>query len=285
MVKFLSNNFKILKDSLVVLETTGGYENGLLSFLVEKNICVHRADTRKVKNFIRSYGQKAKTDKIDALALASYGAERHSKLKLFRPAESTQNSLKVLEERRLDLKQMLVQEKNRLKAPLNESLKPNIQAMIAAIESSMQDVNVQIEKLIAGSDTLKKKLQILREIPGIGDVTSKSLVCLLPELGHVDCKSVASLCGVAPHAKQSGTKIWYSRTFGGRRNLRPVLFMAAMAARNSKSLLGKFYENLLSRGKKKMVALVALMRKIIVIANARIRDTFCAQDSSQALIC
>jgi transposase len=280
---FFRSNFKHLKKSLIVLETTGGYEAGLLTFLVEKNCAVHRADTRKVKNFIRSFGQKAKTDNIDALALACYGSERHARLKIFQPVSSEQSNLKCLEERRQDLKQMLVQEKNRSKAPLNKPILKNIEAVIKCLEEQIEDINNEINNLFACDANLKAKQEILKSIPGIGEITSKSLLSLVPELGHLDNKAIASLCGVAPHAKQSGTKVWYSRTFGGRRNLRPILYMAAMAARKTKTQLSTFYENLVARGKKKMVALVALMRKIIVIANAKLRDLLSTQHQHQAL--
>lgn len=265
--------YSLLKDALVVLEPTGGYEHGLLTFLIDKGLAVHRADTRKVKNFIRSFGQKAKTDKIDALALANYAFERQTRLKLFNPPDSVQNTLKILEERRQDLKQMLVKEKNRSQAPLNGPVQANIKAVIACLTEQIEAVSGQIDSLIAVNPSLSKKHKTLLEIPGIGEITSKALLALLPELGHLDRRKIASLCGVAPHPKQSGTRVWYSRTIGGRRNLKPVLFMAAMAARRSKTHLGQFYEKLVNTGKKKMVALVALMRKIIVIANAKIRDS------------
>jgi transposase len=282
---FFQDYFSLIKSGLVVLETTGGYENGLVIFLVEKNIAVHRADTRKVKSFIRSFGQKAKTDSIDAQALASYGSERHEKLKLFIPINNTQNTLKILEERRQDLKQMLVKEKNRLKAPLNGPVLENIRVVINCLERQIEDISSKLDSLITADPSLVKKQEILRSIPGIGEITSRALLSLLPELGHLDGKKIASLCGVAPHTRQSGTKIWYSRTFGGRRNLRPILYMAAMAARKTKkTTLREFYERLVSSGKKKMVALVALMRKIIIIANARLRDLMSTSAHTDALI-
>lgn len=276
--------YSFLKDALVVLETTGGYEHGLLTFLIEQGITVHRADTRKVKNFIRSFGQKAKTDKIDAQALAVYGSERFAKLEPYKAVDSVQESLKLLEERRQDLKQMLVKEKNRAKAPLSGPILKSIQGVISFLEKEVTNLSDEIDVLITNSPILKDKQKTLLEIPGIGEITSKSLVALLPELGHLDRRKITSLCGLAPHAKQSGTKIWYSRTSGGRRNLRPVLFMAAMAARRSKTPLGDFYEKLVANGKKKMVALVALMRKIIVIANAKWRDKMAANEENQTTI-
>jgi transposase len=269
---FFDGYSDILKDSLVVLESTGGYENDVLSFLLKNSIKVHRADTRKVKSFIRSYGQKGKTDKIDALALALYGHERQSTLALFKPNDLNQTRLKSFEERRLDLKQMLVQEKNREKSPLSLHALKSIKSVIVCLEEQIIIVNKEIKDIIEIDEDLSRKKETLKNIPGIGEITANTLLALVPELGHLNRKQIASLCGLAPYPKQSGTKTWYSHTMGGRRNLRPILFMAAMGARRTKTSLAEFYETLVKNGKKKMVALVALMRKIIVIANAKIRD-------------
>jgi transposase len=281
--KFFKDYFCVLKNSLVVLETTGGHENDLTLFLIEKNIIVHRADTRKVKSFIKSYGQKAKTDKIDALSLANYAHERQVTLKPFKVCDSQQDSLKLLEERRQDLKQMLVQEKNRVKSPLYKSLVSDILKVASFLENEILLISEKIESIIRSNKIFSEKKKILLEIPGIGETTANSVLALIPELGHLDRKTIASLCGLAPYPKQSGMKTWYSRTNGGRRNLRSALFMAAMGARRTKTPLREFYEKLVQNGKKKMVALTALMRKIIVIANARLRDHMSAKFDNKAL--
>jgi transposase len=157
--------------------------------------------------------------------------------------------------------------------------------VINCLEIQIEDISSKLDDLITADPSLIKKQEILKSIPGIAEITSRALLSLLPELGHLNGKRIASLCGVAPHARQSGTKIWYSRTFGGRRNLRPILYMAAMAARNAKkTTLAEFYERLVSSGKKKMVALVALMRKIIIIANAKLRDLMSTSVHNDALI-
>lgn len=270
--QFLADYRSVLADALVVLETTGGHENEVLLFLVENKIRVHRADTRKVKNFIRSYGQKGKTDKIDALALASYAYERQTMLGLYQPNTLNQTKLKALEERRLELKQMLVQEKNRAKSPVGKHALKSIRAVIAFLEKQAETIVSEMNEIIESDEMSSKKKTILKTIPGIGETTATTLLALVPELGHLNSKQIASLCGLAPYPKQSGTKTWYSRTNGGRRNMRPILFLAAMGARRTKTSLTDFYERLIKAGKKKLVALVALMRKIVVIANAKIRD-------------
>ena len=269
---FLVDYKAILANSLVVLENTGGYENELLLFLLNNNVAVHRAYTRKVKNYIKSYGQKGKTDRIDALALASYAYERQSSLDIFKPKNNSQEILRELEERRQELTHMLVQENNRFKSPLSNHSLRSIKSVIDFLKKQIEIIDNEMKSLIENDKELVKKKEILQSIPGIGAVTSTTLLALLPELGSIGRKQIASLCGLAPYPKQSGSKTWYSRTQGGRRSMRSILFLAAMGASRTKTNLGLFYERLVSNGKKKMVALTALMRKIIVIANARLRD-------------
>jgi transposase len=270
---FLKQFKKILSSSLVVLETTGGYEMCLVAYLFSNNIAVHRADTRKVKHFIRSLGREAKSDAIDAQGLSRYGYERHERLDLFVPKTPNQELLQQLTERRLDLKKILVQEKNRSQSPnLNPSIRKSCLAMIKAIEKQIFAIDETLQSIIEIDPEQKKKQQVLQEIDGIGQVVSTTLLALLPELGQVNRRKIASLVGLAPHPYESGTKIGYRRTKGGREDVRSILFMAAMTAAQSKGRLGQFYRHLLAQGKKKMVALTALMRKIIVIANAKMID-------------
>lgn len=130
----------------------------------------------------------------------------------------------------------------------------------------------KINSLIMEDELLKEKKEVLKTIPGIGDIVANELLAFLPELGELDRRKIASLTGLAPRSKDRGTLRGYRRTANGRNCIKPILFVAAMAARNSKTKMKEFYEQMINRGKKKMVALIALMRKIIVIANARIRD-------------
>jgi transposase len=269
---FLKEFRSMLPDSLSILETTGGYEMRLLLILCEKNFGVHRANTRKVKNFIRSLGNGAKTDKLDCKALALYGYERHQRLECFKPQSEQSLELYELVQRCSDLKLMLVAEKNRLKAPRNNYIKVSCELMIDTISKQIEELTTRINQIIENDIVLKKKKQTLKTIPGIGEVTANYLLVLLPELGTLNRKQIASLTGLAPIANDSGLHKGYRATGHGRAGVKPILFMAAMAARNSNSHLKIFYNRLVESGKKKIVALTALMRKIIVIANAKIRD-------------
>lgn len=268
--EFFLSNEAVLKNGLIVLETTGGYEIDLIYYLQARQCFIHRANTRKVKHFIRSFGRLAKTDAIDAQALAQYGYERQATLELFQ-VNSQQKLLKLVQ-RRLELKQMLVQEKNRRQAPDQKELRKSFDTIINVIEVEIEVIEKEIDQLFKADSFLETKKKIIKEIKGIGDVIACELIALLPELGKINRRKIASLAGLAPHPNESGKKIGYRSTRGGRSEIKPILFMAAMTAARSKSSLGEFYTRLVKAGKKKMVALTALMRKILIIANAKMRD-------------
>lgn len=279
-VEFSQHYESILKTSLVVLETTGGYEMALVYYLLKEGIPVHRADAKKVKFFIRSWGKEAKSDGVDARGLSQYGYERHPHLNLYQREESQQIELQQLLQRRLDINQMLVQEKNRSQTPnkiafVIESSKKTVKFL----EKQLDAIEEAIEKLLETLPEQMEKRKVLKSINGIGEKTSAALLGLLPELGRLNNKEIASLVGLAPHPCESGKYKGYRRTKGGRQDVRNLLYMGAMAASRSKSTLGDFYNSLINRGKKKKVALTALMRKMIVIANARLRDWFKSQES------
>jgi len=270
--QFIKEHKKILSHSLCILETTGGYEMRLLLALCDDKYSVHRGNTRKIKNFIRSHGNMAKTDSLDAKNLALYGFERHESLVLFSSPSKQAMQLYELVQRRMDLKQMLVAEKNRMKSPRTDYVKNSIQLMINLLTTELTAITKEIEQIILLDPILKQKQMTLRTIPGIGPIIANELITLLPELGELNRREIAALVGVAPIANDSGKFKGYRRTTYGRQGIKPLLFLAAMAARNSNSHLKIYYESLIKRGKAKMVALVALMRKIIIIANARLKN-------------
>jgi transposase len=272
--EFLKDHKKNLKTSLCILETTGGYELNLLYTLCKKKITVHRANTRKVKNFIRSYGNAAKTDNLDAKALAKYGFERHDQLEPFELKSERSIELFSLVQRRTELKQLLVAEKNRLQSPSCKYIQNSIEQLKDFLSAEILAITNQINNVINDDTILKKKKEVLKTVPGIGDITAFELIVLLPELGTLDRRKIASLAGLAPMSNESGKYLGYRRTGHGRGGIKPILFLSAMAARNSKTELRDFYEKLIAKGKKKMVALTALMRKILVIANARLKEAF-----------
>lgn len=276
---FFSAYRTILQNGFIVLETTGGYELSLIYYLQNQQCAIHRAHARKVKYFIRSFGKLAKTDSIDAVGLARYGQERHETLELFKV--NSREKLSKLVQRRIELKQMLVQEKNRRQAPHQHELKKSFDVIINALETELKNLDKEIDALCKADFLLEEKKKTLKSIKGIGDIVAIGLLALLPELGTINRKKIASLAGLAPHPNESGKKIGYRSTRGGRPVIKPILFMAAMAAARSKSALSEFYDRLIKAGKKKMVALTALMRKILVIANAKLRDFLVSKEIPQ----
>lgn len=261
------------RDGLTaVCEATGGYEDELLAVLTALAICAHRADAARVKAYIRSFGKRAKTDAVDARWLARYGQERGATLAKWQPAKENRSRISLLSERRADLVAMRVQEKNRLKSPRARLIATDIEAHIVELDTRIAAIETQIATLIRSDPDLKQRESTLRSIPGIGNTIAARLIATMPELGTLNRRQVASLAGCAPHPRDSGKMAAHRTTVGGRRHVRPVLFLAALTAIRGNNKLAAAYKAFIKAGKPKRLALNAIMRKIITIANARIRD-------------
>jgi transposase len=262
-----------LADALVVCEATGGYEAAFIGFLVARSVRVHRATPYLVKSYIRSLGLKAKTDRIDARALARYGAERGADLAPYRPPPESQRQLAATLTRREELVAMRVAEINRSHQPLyaDPTLARSLAAVLATLNSEIASLEARAAEIVAADPCLKARFDALTSIPGVGRQTALVLQARMPELGRIDRRAAASLAGCAPHPRDSGITRGRRTVWGGRASLKRALFMAAMAARNHDPAMRAFFERLVHNGKPKMVAIVAVMRKIVVTANARVR--------------
>jgi transposase len=259
-------------DCLVVCEPTGGHENLLLEEAYRVGIACHRADTLKLKAFIRSFGTLGKTDAIDAAKLAAYGCERWKTLALWALPDADQTRLKALVRRRRDLVAMKVQEQNRAPAPGAAGLAFSFKAMLRAIQAQIKQIDALIGALIAQSQNLRRRVAVCAAMVGIGRHTAASLIGLMPELGSLNRRSAAALAGLAPHPSDSGALRGYRRIHGGRPEIPTVLFMPALCAANGKGEFAAFYNRLIDNKKKPIVAIAAVMRKIIITLNARLRD-------------
>jgi transposase len=257
---------------LVICEATGGYEALLLDAVVGAGHAVHRADARKVKAFIRSLGTLAKTDAIDARALARYGQERHDRLARWQPRELDRQALHTLVATRSDLVRARVACANRLGSPCAAPVADELRSLLDSHDQAIAAIEAKIDTLIRSSATLERATRTLLAIPGIGATTAAALIAFMPELGTLGRKQAASLAGLAPHPRQSGCKNAYRPTRGGRPELKRILFMAALSAVRHNPSLKAFHLRLVNNGKKPIVALVATMRKLITIANAKLRD-------------
>jgi len=273
LTRFFSKHPDHLETTLVVCETTGGYETVLLDVLQTVHIAVHRANTFRVKSFIRSLGIQGKTDAIDARALMHYGRERHAQLTHWVEPPAYAQQLKKLMHRRQDLVQMRTQEKNRLQAPNEDPLvQKSIRAMLRLLDQQITQIDHHMAMLVQSVPALAHKERIMTAITGVGTHTARTLLAAMPELGQCTRRQVASLAGLAPHPRDSGTLSGRRIIRGGRREVRTALFMAAMSARCHHPALRQFYLRLVQNGKRPIVAITAIMRKLITIINARIRD-------------
>jgi transposase len=259
-------------DALVVCEATGGYEAVLLDALVTAGRPAHRADARKVKAFIRSMGTLGKSDAIDARALARYGSERHDRLPRWQPRDHQRDTLLLLVTLRRELVRDRVAHRNRLQAPGMTGVAASLRRILKVLDTEIARLDTEIAAIIKTCQPLKRTVAVLRTISGIGPVIAAQLTALMPELGTLGRRQAAALAGLAPHPRQSGTNDAYRRTRGGRPEIKRALFMAALTAARYNPTLRAFYQRLRHNGKKPIVATVATMRKLIVIANARVRD-------------
>lgn len=259
-------------QSLVICEATGGWEAALLDACIAAGRAAHRADARKVKAFIRSLGTLGKTDAIDARALARYGEERHDRLARWRPRQAERDQLHALVSARGELVKQRTACKNRLGAPGSGPVADRLQRVLNTLDAEIAGLDADITALIRAHKALAAAARTLTGIAGLGDTSASQLLAFMPELGTLDRRQAAALAGLAPHPRQSGNREGYRRTRGGRPEIKQALFMAALSAARHNPTLSAFYQRLRANGKKPLVALTAVMRKIIIIANAQLRE-------------
>lgn len=267
-----------IRPDFVICEPTGGHERKLLEACLKAGIACHRVVVAKVKGFIKSFGVRGKSDSIDAVLLARYGADRWAALPLWSPQRPADEALRALVRRRQDLVAMRVAEKNRLQAPaMDPAFAASFKAMLATIERQIKAIDTAIAQCTRTDRKISQRVAICAAMSGIGATTAAALVALVPELGDMTRRQAAALTGLAPHPNESGARKRYRRTGGGRTNIRPILYMSALTAAQAKGEFAGFYKRLVDAGKKPMIAITAVMRKIVVTLNARIRETTAQQ--------
>ncbi len=249
----------------IVVESTGGYEAQLVAGLGAAGWPVARVNPRRVREFARSTGQLAKTDRLDARILAHFGEVLQPALTRL-PSQAEQ-ALSALIDRRQQLLDIQTAEKNRLAmapATIQDSVKTHLQWL----KSEIHKLDEDIQQFIQQHPDFQQKDELLRSVPGVGKVTSSKLIADVPELGACDRKQIAALIGTAPFNQDSGRKQGKRSIQGGRADVRHVLYMAALAATRFNPVIRSFYQRLRRAGKKNKVALVACMRKLLTILNA-----------------
>ena len=257
-----------LDVKLVVLEATGGYEAAVVAQLALA-MSVAVVNPRQVRDFAKATGQLAKTDRLDAMMLARFADAVRPEPRPLKDDEALY--LTALVARRRQLVDMRTAEKNRLgmaPGPLHKGIEKHI----AWLDRQLRDVEKDLDAKIRTSPLWRDKDDLMRGVPGVGLVSSGTLLAMLPELGTLDRRKIAALVGVAPLNRDSGTLRGKRSIWGGRANIRTVLHMATLVAVRHNDRLRAFYDRLVARGKKPKVALTATMRKLVTILNALVRD-------------
>jgi transposase len=266
----LVERLQALPPTLTLLEATGGQERAAAVALAEARLPVRIVEPGRVRHFARSIGQHSKTDALDARVLAHYAEAVRPEARDL-PDEETRD-LQALLDRRRQLVNMRVSERNRLKQGPTAAVRADLEAHIAYLSDQIEAMDASIGELIQAKEDWKLRDEVLRSIPGIGPQTSRTLLGLLPELGRLKGKQISALAGLAPRARDSGTVKGARTIFGGRAEVRTALYMASVSAMRFNPELRSFYRRLRGNAKEAKVALVAVARKLLTIANAMIRD-------------
>jgi transposase len=265
----LAVRLKQLSPKIVALEATGGFETIAAAALAAAGLPVIVVNPAQVRHFAIAMGERAKTDPIDAGVIAHFAAASGAEPRALPDAAT--RLLADLVARRRQIIEMIGAERQREKrAP--KRLSRSIARLLKALEKELTSVDGDIDDAVRGSPVWREKEDLLASVPGIGPTIARTLIAELPELGRLNRKQIAALAGLAPFTRQSGQ--WRGRSFigGGRASVRTALFMGAMVAKKCNPVLKAFFDRLVASGKPKMVALIAVARKLLTILNAILRD-------------
>lgn len=254
----------------VVLEAIGPYAQRLVTALAVAGFEVGIVNPRRIKAFREAEGRRAKTDRLDARLIARFALAMSDAVRPLPSAE--QLILKALSMRRRQLTEMIAMEKTRLKQTLEPILLDSHRAAITDLSAECARIEAELARRVADDPHLARVFQILKSIPGIGDRVATVLVTDLPEIGQRDRKVIASLAGLAPHVSQSGNAPPRAAIAGGRPCVRAALYMAALVAARHHPQLKASYKALREQGKPAKVALIAIARKLLVTANAHVKN-------------
>jgi transposase len=270
----LVGKLQSLSPKLVLLEATGGFERPAVAALAASEMAVVVVNPRQARDFARDFaratGQLAKTDRLDAESLARFAEAVRPAPKVL-PDEEAQEFSAILSRRR-QIISMMSAEKNRLSATASEALAKRIRAHIRWLEKELARTERDLDESVQANPTFKENEALLESVPGVGPVLCRTLLAELPELGSLSPRELSALVGVAPLNRDSGIFRGRRAIWDGRARVRQALYMGALVATRHNPTIKSFYERLLSAGKPKKVALVACMRKLLVILNAVMRD-------------
>jgi transposase len=257
------------KPTRIVIEATGRLEQAFIIACANEKLPFVVANPVRIKKFAGSVGQLAKTDKLDAKLIAYYSEAIKPKLSTLKP--ETLRKMSDLLSRRCQLMEMRTMEKNRLQS-LPKSLKSTINPMLTVINNQLTKIDNKMVKLIEQCDEYQIKNDIIQSVPGVGNVVAFSLLSNMPELGYITNKEAAALVGVAPINRESGAFKGKRMIRGGRHQIRTAMFMSMMSAMQCNPVFKATYQRLVAAGKPKKIAIIACVRKMIVILNSMVRD-------------
>jgi transposase len=257
-----------LNPALIVLEATGGIERSVTRALASAELAVVVVNPRQVRDFAKATGQLAKTDSIDALVLARFAEAVRPAIRPLPDALTLE--LRALIARRRQITEMIVAERNRLSGA-SKAVRKRIEAHLRWLQAELKRADNDLDKSIRQSPLWQENQDLLKSVPGIGPVISRTLLAELPELGQLNRKQIAALVGIAPLNRDSGTLKGRRTIWGGRATVRAVLYMAALVASRRNAVIRAFYKRLRIAGKAPKVALVACMRKLLMILNSMIK--------------
>jgi len=260
-----------LPELLVIVESTGTYERKVLDLCVALEIRCHRAHSNNVYHFARARGLLAKTDKLDAATIWAYGKTTPN-LRLYVPPRPAEEKLHALMMRRDEIKNMVTAEGNRLGTVHDKDIKKSLQRIKGHLETELKRVEKQITALVESDEVLSEKFTLLRSLKGVGSWVACAALAFMPELGKLGREEAAALAGLAPYNNDSGKMRGKRRIKAGRKNFRNKLYMGAVSASTHNIILRPFGERLVAKGKCKMLALTAIMRKMVVIMNAILKS-------------
>jgi transposase len=266
----LTDRLRALAPALVAVEATGGFETIVAAAIAGVSLPLAVVNPAQVRHFAQAVGKRAKTDPIDAAVIAGF-AEAVKPEPRPVPDEAAR-LLGDLVGRRRQIIEMLVAERLREKRAGNPRIRKSLARHIKVLEKELSEINGDIATLIRGSPAWREQEDLMVSVPGIGNTLARSFLADLPELGRLDRRRIASLAGIAPFTRRSGQWKGKSLISGGRAPARAALFMAALVASRHNPVLKAFYQRLLTAGKPKMVALIAVARKLLTILNAILRD-------------
>jgi transposase len=259
-----------LSPHVVALEATGGFETVAAAALAAAKLPVVVVNPAQIRSFAKALGRRAKTDPIDAAVIAHFACAARPEPRPL-PDETTR-LLADLVARRRQIVEMIAAERQRQKRVTQPPLQRSIVRLVKALETELASVNADIDDTVRGSPAWREKENLLSSVPGIGPVIARTLIAELPELGQRGRKEIAALAGLAPFTRQSGQ--WKGKSFigGGRASVRAALFMGALVAARHNPILKAFFTRLVAAGKPKIVALIAVARKLLTTLNAILRD-------------